>query len=1642
MAGKQEMEHMDPEKRRQLIELMGNKRKEQVKQEDKDDSRIKKLNRNQNAETYFKMSFAQERLFFIQELEKESSMYNISFACRIIGIFYSDILEKAIQLIIARHESLHTSFHYTSDGPKQVIYPEYRISPNRTDLSQYSGEKKEEYAKRIINTNLEQPFDLNKELIRIQLFKMDEQEYILSYVVHHIIFDGWSMSIFNQEVSEAYNFLCEGKGYGKEPLRIQYADYSEWQRSDLQGDKLERLLQYWRNKLSNDIAVTEILTDYKRPSILTGNGDIIRFRLDNGLTHKLRKLSLTEGCTINVSAMAVFVCLLYKYTRSRRLLLGMPVSNRDIAETEAMIGMFVNTLVICLDVEENLPFTGFLKRVRHTVLEALEYKELPFEQLIEALDITRDMSRSSLVQVLFDFMNMPKAKCGFSGTQVTDYLTDRNSAQTEISFFLEEHPEGIEGYVIYNKDLYNRSTVERMIEHYLNILTQVLDNKTIALGQIDMITAKERDTILEVFNQEGTAYPREKTITELFERQAERTPGNTALTFEQESITYEELNRRANCLAHKLRGLGVGADDFVAVFTQRSIEMIVGIYAVLKAGGAYVPINTFYPADRIRYILEDCKPKALLIYGDAPKKEIEQLNLNKEHIRVIDLADSTIFQEAADNPDRENTSGDLAYVIYTSGTTGKPKGVMVEHRNVVRLFYNDRALYDFNENDVWLMFHSYGFDFSVWEMYGAGLFGGRLVIPSYDAVRDSEAVSNIIKEQGVTVLNQVPSAFYELLKTNIHRERLKLRYLIFGGEALSPIRLLQWHQLHPEVKMINMYGITETTVHVTYREIREKEIYEGISNIGTPIPTLKVFIMDEDKLCPIGIPGELCVAGDGLARGYLNDTRLTEEKFIKNPFGEGRLYRSGDLARWLPDGNLEYLGRIDEQVKIRGFRIEAGEIENVLRRLEGIKDAVVIVREDASGDKALYAYLTADTKVDTVSLRRKLAGELPEYMIPAFMLQIEAIPVTENGKLNKRALPEIERKTGEEYAAPENAMEEILCDIFREILNVDEVGIRDSFFALGGDSIKAIRIVSRLRTHGYDLSVKDIMRGYTVETIAAQVKKAAEVKYEQKEVSGAVTPTPILRKFEEWKLKKPEHFNQAMMLKVDTEDEAVVRRALDALVKHHDMLRAVYRNGQIIIRESQAGRLYDFAVSDYREENSEEGKIEEGKIEEKKIEEECNRWQESMDLENGPLMKAVLFLTREGGRMFFCLHHLIVDGVSWRILFEDFENAVRQAENQNEITLPMKTASYREWSEALEEYRRSKKLAKEKAYWEKVISQIPEGRIEREEGRGKEERGKEGRGKEERGKEEKGREEKGREEGRGEEGRRERAGGEGNRRERNGRAGGEGNRRERNGRAGGEGDGREGNGRAEGEGAGGEGIGREGEGYGYVEAALSREATEQLLYEAGQAYHTEINDLLVCALGMGIKDLTGQKKVAVSLEGHGREEIHKKIETDRTVGWFTSIYPVVFKLKEDLGESIIEVKETLRGVPNHGIGYGLLEDELHREETELYFNYLGEISAGGRSSIYSCGRSSAEENRMPGSINVNAVVENGEFYFGIVYDRLSCSEKNMRRLAELYKQRLLDIMEYCVNQEEDILTLSDFAQDLVPDDFEAITELI
>ncbi|WP_244169909.1 non-ribosomal peptide synthetase, partial [Paenibacillus helianthi] len=757
--------------------------------------------------------------------------------------------------------------------------------------------------------------------------------------------------------------------------------------------------------------------------------------------------------------------MLSKYTGQEDIVVGTAAAGRTHADVEQTVGMFINTLALRHYPTKEKPFNQFLEEVKEHVLQANEHQNYPFEQLVEQLVVRRDTARNPLFDTMFALQNVDIPEFKLGQVTVKPYRVDHRVAKFDLLWeSVEEQDGAIKCNVEYSTSLYKKETIERLSGHFVQILRNVVEQEQVRLCNIEMVTEEEKELLVHGFNQTRASYPSYLTIHQLFEEQAQKVPENIAVVAEDRQLTYRQLNENANQLARVLRSHGVKQDVIVALILDRSVETIISILAVLKAGGTYLPIDPDYPSERIEYIFEDSKAPFLITTDEYAVTTFSGMTFNlTEELDVIQA------KEEISNLDNINSPQDAAYIIYTSGTTGLPKGVIIEHKNVIRLFINDEMKFDFNANDVWTMFHSYCFDFSVWEMYGALLYGGKLVVVPKFIAQSPEALTDLLLEEKVTILNQTPTAFYALMQeeSNFIKNDLALRYIIFGGETLSPKKLYKVKKEYPHIKFINMYGITEVTVHATYKEVTAEDIEGEKSNIGYPIPTTAIYILDEQqRSVPVGVIGELFVGGKGIARGYLNRKELTRNRFITNPFKpEEKMYRSGDLARWLPDGTLEYMGRIDHQVKIRGYRIECGEIEAQLLKHESVNETLVIARESEDGSKYLCAYIVSETAVDVTELRRYLEKRLPSYMVPAYFIQVERMPLTSNGKVDRKALPLPEEgwMRGNEYIAPQGVMEEQLAEIWKEVLGIEQVGRADNFFELGGHSLKATRLIAQVK---------------------------------------------------------------------------------------------------------------------------------------------------------------------------------------------------------------------------------------------------------------------------------------------------------------------------------------------------------------------------------------------------------------------------------------------------------------------------------------------------------------------------------------------------------------------------------------------------
>ncbi|RIK39121.1 MAG: non-ribosomal peptide synthetase, partial [Chloroflexi bacterium] len=966
-------------------------------------------------------------------------------------------------------------------GPVQVIQPPQPIQLPVLDLTQLDDPARAARVQQLAIAEAQQPFDLAVgPLLRLKLLRLAPQSHILFLTAHHICGDGWSGGVLSRELAALYTAYVHGAASPLPELPLQYADYAVWQRQWMDGATSTEQLAYWKQQLAGLPPLLELPADHARPAVQRFCGALHRFEFSPALGGKLKALGSHTQTTPFMIGLTAFAILLARYSRTDDIAIGSLIANRSQRELEELIGFFANTLVLRVDLAGEPTVLELLARVRKMTLAAYDHQELPFEKLVDELRPERSLSYNPLFQVLFTWQsNSTLAPVALPAVTVKALDIHPGAAKFDLHLNLwDAGTGGLRGELEYNSDLFDAATITRMAGHLQVLLEAMAENPEEQVTRLPLLTEAERRQLLVEWNDTGTLYPQDKRLHQLFEEQVMRTPNAVAVTFGGQHLTYRELNERANQLAHHLRNCGVGPDTLVGICVERSFEMVVGLLGILKAGGAYVPLDPAYPGERLAFMVADSQIRVVLTQHQLremlPAEGIDVLCLDSDWA-------AKIAYERIENPVSDGTPRNLAYVIYTSGSTGKPKGALVTHANVTRLFDATEAWYGFHERDVWTLFHSIAFDFSVWELWGALLYGGRLVVVPYWVSRTPETFYQLLCEEQVTVLNQTPSAFRQLIHAEAQigvAENLALRYVIFGGEALELASLKPWYARHDDrfPQLVNMYGITETTVHVTYRPLTQADLNGPGSMIGGPIPDLQVYILDQHRQpVPIGVPGEMYVGGAGVARGYLNRPELTAERFIANPFGSGLLYKSGDLARYLPNGDIEYLGRIDFQVKIRGFRIELGEIESVLARHPAVREIVVLARADLAGNQQLVAYmvLAQDLRPTTGELRDFAQQRLPEYMVPAAFVVLDALPLTTNGKVDRRALPAPDHgrlALSSGFVAANTPQEQLLADIWAGLLGLERVGVHDNFFESGGDSLLATQVIAKAREGGLNLT--------------------------------------------------------------------------------------------------------------------------------------------------------------------------------------------------------------------------------------------------------------------------------------------------------------------------------------------------------------------------------------------------------------------------------------------------------------------------------------------------------------------------------------------------------------------------------------------
>ncbi|BBA33066.1 putative linear pentadecapeptide gramicidin synthetase LgrB [Methylocaldum marinum] len=1504
-----------------------------------------------------RLAFAQERLWFLDQLEGPSATYTIPGGLELHGPLEVAALRRSLAEIVRRHESLRTTFPTVDGVAVQHIAPPGPVPLSLIDLTALPDAGRAAAFERRIADETRRPFDLaHGPLLRASLVRLAPDRHGLLLNLHHIVSDGWSMAVLVRELSSLYAAYALNQPAALPPLPIQYADYAQWQRTWLAGEVLDRQLRYWQQQLAGAPTRLELPTDHPRPPVQRFHGATRTLALDPALTQALRALSRRLGATLFMTLLSAFLTLLARYSRQDDLVVGTPVANRNRRETEGLIGFFVNTLVLRVDLAGNPAFEEVVARVRQRALDAYAHQEVPFERIVEAVQPERSLSHSPLFQVMFVLQNTPAATLTLPGLTLSPLPLHGVAAKFDLTLVLSDSEAGLHGVWEYSTDLFEAETIDRLGRHFDCLLRGIVADPTQRLSALPLLPDAEAHQLLVDWNATDTEYPKDRCLHQLFEARAEETPDAVAVVFEDQVLTYRDLDTRANQLAHHLRALGVGPDSRVALCVERSCEMVIGLLAVLKAGGAYVPLDPGYPEERLAYMLTDAAPRVLLTHGGLASRSLA----TAPAVPVIDLGDPTPWaHQPTHNPDPSAvglTAENLAYVIYTSGSTGKPKGAMNEHRGVVnRLLWKQQA-YGLESSDAVLQKTPFSFDVSVWEFFWPLITGARLVMARPEGHKDPAYLTDVIRREKITTLHFVPSMLQAFLDDRETSTCTGLRRVMCSGEALPESLARRFHDRLPQVDLHNLYGPTEAAVDVTAWTYTPDFSGLGIP-LGRPISNTRIYILDNrGQPAPIGVPGELCIGGVQVGRGYLNRPELTAEKFIPNPFSRNpgaRLYRTGDLARRQADGELEFLGRIDHQVKLRGFRIELGEIEAALCQQPGVHDAVVLLREDAPGEKRLVAYTVG--AVDPETLRAALKAQLPDYMVPTAWVALDALPLTPNGKVDRKALPAPERgDTGTPYAPPQGPTEARLAEIWADVLRLERVGRHDNFFALGGDSILSIQIVARATQAGLPLTPRQLFQHQSIAELATVVGTGPARAAEQGPVQGEAPLTPIQHWFFDQAWAEPHHFNQAFLLSVapDLAPDRL-RRVLHTLLIQHDALRLRFRRDQDHWRQTHAApdTPLPFGVVDLAALSP--------AAQAAVIEQVSAAQQARLDLAHGPLWRSVLFTRGEGqpGRLLLVIHHLAVDGVSWRILLDDLQQAYARLGRGEPPALPPKTTAFKTWAEQLDAYAASERLRPELDYWQRLRG--PAAPLPRDADAPP---------------------------------------------EANTVAAAD-----------------------------------------HVAVTLDRASTRALLHDVPPVYRTRINDVLLTALAQTLARWSGVRTLWVNLEGHGREELFEGVDLARTVGWFTTLYPVRLDLTADApGEALKAVKEQLRTIPQGGIGYGVLRyrhpDPAVRASLaalpapELSFNYLGQLDTliGGDLLLgpapEALGPLHSPRGQRPHLLDINGFIADGRLQLDWAY----CPAVHRRATVEALAQGFLDALQaliaHCQSPEAGGFTPSDFPE--------------
>lgn len=1491
------------------------------------------------------LSFAQQRLWFLDQLEGAGTSYNQFGAVRFDGLLNRDALAHAFQEVVRRHEVLRTNFVERDGHPVVIVAQAGRFAIEHVDLDGVDERRQKAEIDRWMEAEVAKPFDLATDcLMRAVLIRTNATTHQLLLSVHHIISDEWSMGVLIHELSTLYAAHERGERSPLPELAIQYADYAAWQRSWLGDSIIGSQREFWRKELAGAPALLELPTNFPRPKLQRHRGRIKAFALDRALASQVDALGQKADATLFMTALAAYAVLLHRYTGATDIVIGSPVANRVRPELESLLGFFVNTLPFRIDLSGEPTVRELLGRVRRSALAAYGNQDVPFEQLVEELRPERNLGHAPIFQVMLVLQNAPAPDLQQTSLRMSNIDPEAVAAKFDLTLSLERTDAGIDGLIEYDTDLFSEATIDRLAGHFGRVLASMAADPNRRVRDVELLDGAERRRVVEEPNGKALSVPADVTVTRLFEAQVTRTPDAAAVRAGRDSISYSELNRRANAVAAALRSRGVGPDVTVGVLMPRGIDGVVSVLGVLRAGGCYVPLETGAPHDRLRHMIDETR-MAVLIASRG-----ESVSLPTASAPVLWIED--VIDGVA--PSIALSAGNLAYIIYTSGSTGRPKGVTISHGNLARAIAARQAYYPEPMSALFSPL-SFAFDAGNGAMFWALCQGACLVVGPDDAMEPRQFVDRLA-DAGCSHLMCGPALYASMLDLATAGELDTLRTVVVGGEALGTALVQRHAAVVPQAALHNEYGPTEATIWSSVSRVNPASTHAP--DIGSAVPGCRLYVLDTHlQPVPFGVVGELCVGGGQVARGYFGHPDLTAERFIPDPFAAepgSRLYRTGDLVKRRIDGALEFIGRSDNQVKIRGFRIELGDIEAAINAHAGIRACAVVVHADAtSGSKRLAAYCvrSSDQTVEGADLQAHLKALLPAHMVPAMFAFIDELPLTPNGKVDRRALPAIDaRDSVSGYTAPRTPTEELLAGIWQDVLGVDRVGIHDNFFELGGDSILSIQIISRANRAGLGLTVRQLFEWQTIGELARVAPERRAVHAEQGLVTGPAPLTPIQHWFFAGQSPEPHHCNQAVLLLASTPLAAAhAEAALHHLLLHHDALRSRFdlRVDPPVLRFDNGGFETPFSVCDLSHLSAVDGRA--------AVTADAERCQRSLHLADGPIVRAVLYRLGAGepDRLLIVIHHLAVDGVSWRILIEDFATVYAQLSSAHPLTLPDKSTSFKQWSERLETYSNSSEVASEADYWREVISAsvmpLPRDHsldMSHNTGTSADD----------------------------------------------------------------------------------------------VVVRLSPVVTQALLTSVPAAYRSQINDALLTALTRAIASWTGDDAIRIVLEGHGREELFDDVDLSRTVGVFTSFYPVVLSRVsgEGPGQTLGRVKERLRSVPAKGLRFGLLTymnpaAGLTREPAaEISFNYLGRFDGEGRSKVFSgiapepsgAAQSSAGLRRY--LIDINGILNGDTLEFNWTFSRNLHDRATIQSVADAFTRELESLAEHCRDSRSGGFTASDF----------------